>query len=372
MKATDLNLGEQLKMSEREIRRRLELLSIGPKEKKEMVGMKPLIAPHVETLVDRFYTLQVEEPEIARLIGDSETLSRLKKHLSRYILTLFDGEYGMEYVLSRLRIGMVHKRIGVPPKLYVPSLWNLFSLLRHQILLETDQKCGVCSDRLNALEKIMLFDLALVFDTYIFSLMDALARGRQELEEYAESLEETVARRTQELASLASKDGLTGLLNQRSFYEELRRETARILRIQGKIALLYLDLDGFKKVNDTLGHQQGDDILIAVSDVIRTVVRSEDIAARYGGDEFCILLPHSGVAEAREVAQRLAQAFARQPRLTETGVAFSIGIAAENWDNLRDGDLLVQQADAAMYLSKKIPGHAVTVAGQEAEPLPGD
>jgi len=230
MKATDLNLSGQLKISEREIRHRLELLSIGPQEMAELHGMKPLLAPQVEALAERFYALLVEVPDIAKLIGDSETLSRLKKHMGRYILTLFDGEYGMEYVLSRLRIGMVHKRIGVPPKLYVPSLRNLFSLLRSHILLGADKDCPACSRQLEALEKIMLFDLELVVDTYIFSLMDALARGQKELEEYTEGLEETVAQRTQELAELASRDGLTGLANQRSFYEELRRETARTLR----------------------------------------------------------------------------------------------------------------------------------------------
>lgn len=369
MKVTDLNLGEQLKMSEREIRRRLELLSITPREMEEMIGLKPLIAPHVDDLVEQFYAMQVEVDEIAKLIGDSETLARLKKHLCRYILTLFDGDYGMEYVLSRLRIGMVHKRIGVPPKLYVPSLHNLFSLLRHRILLASGNDCGICGRRLEALEKVLLFDLELVFDTYIHSLMDALAKGRQELEEYAEGLEETVAKRTQELAMLASRDGLTNLLNQRSFYEELRRETARTLRTEGKIALLYLDLDGFKKVNDTLGHRQGDEILLAIADIIRPVVRAEDIAARYGGDEFCILLPHSGAPEAKEVAQRLIQAFDNEPRLAGRQVFLSIGIAVENWNDLRDGDLLVKKADAAMYLSKKIPGHAVTVADQTGEPL---
>ncbi|PKN45992.1 MAG: hypothetical protein CVU58_08030, partial [Deltaproteobacteria bacterium HGW-Deltaproteobacteria-16] len=82
-----------------------------------------------------------------------------------------------------------------------------------------------------------------------------------------------------------------------------------------------------------------------------------------------LLLPHSGIAEAKEVAQRLINTFASEPRLAGVEVALSIGIAAEKWDDLRDGDLLVKKADAAMYLSKKIPGHAVTVAEKDNDSM---
>ena len=361
MRPTDLTLGEQLKMTDREIRRRLELLRITEHDIAEMVRLKPEISALVEEIVEEFYAMQVEEEEIARLIGDAETLSRLKKHMVRYLLTLFDGEYGMEYVLSRLRIGLVHKRIGVPPKLYVPSLRNLFSILRRH-LMKKNGDCASCKRNVDALDKFMLFDLELVFDTYIHSLMEELAKGKKELEQYAESLEETVAQRTAQLADLAAKDGLTGLFNQRSFYEELRREVARTIRIKGRIALIYLDLDGFKKANDTVGHKRGDEILIGVANIIKTVIRAEDIAARYGGDEFCIILPHSDAPEAEHVAQRLVEAFNRT--MAESGVSFSIGIAVGDHEEICDADTLVKIADSAMYDSKKRQGHAVTVAAR--------
>ncbi|MFZ5775144.1 MAG: GGDEF domain-containing protein [Thermodesulfobacteriota bacterium] len=360
MKLTDLNLAEQLKMTDREIRRRLALLDITPRDLADLVTMKQAIAPKVEALVDSFYAKQVEVEEIAQLIGDAETLARLRTHMTRYILTLFDGEYDMEYVLSRLRIGLVHKRIGVPPKLYVPSFRNLFTLLRGTILANGD--CAACQHRMEALEKIMLFDLELVFDTYIHSLLDEVARGKKELEEYAQSLEETVAQRTEQLARQASRDGLTGLLNQRSFYEELRREVARTLRTESTLALIYLDLDGFKAVNDNEGHRRGDEILTSVAKLLHRVVRAEDIAARYGGDEFCIILPHSTSAEAQEVARRLIAAFKEEPSLHGSTVSLSIGIAAGS-EELLDADRLVKQADAAMYRAKKMSGHAIVVTG---------
>lgn len=359
MRPTDLNLGEQLKMTDREIRRRLELLQISEDDIADMLRLKQEIAPLVDSIVEEFYAMQVEEDEIAQLIGDAETLARLKKHMVRYILTLFDGEYGMEYVLSRLRIGLVHKRIGVPPKLYVPSLRNLFSILRRH-LPGRDVESASCRRGLEALDKFMLFDLELVFDTYIHSLMEELAKGKREIEQYAESLEEIVAQRTAQLTELAARDGLTGLLNQRSFYEELRREVARTIRIKGRIALLYLDLDGFKKANDTFGHKRGDEILVGVAKLIRSVIRAEDIASRYGGDEFCIILPHSGTDEAEHVAQRLIESFAAT--MPDATVFLSIGIAMGDHEEICDGDTLVKMADKAMYKSKEIPGHAVTIA----------
>ena len=361
MRPTDLTLGEQLKITEREIRRRQELFNISEQDVAAMVQMKPQISSVVDEIVDEFYATQVDIDEIAQVIGDAETLNRLKKHMCRYILTLFDGEYGMDYVLSRLRIGLVHKRIGVPPKLYVPSFFNLFSMLRRNIVDE-NKSCNDCMSKIASFEKIMFFDLEMVFDTYINSLMDELAKGRKEIEQYAESLEETVAQRTEELAVLARKDGLTNLLNQRSFYEELRREVARALRGQESIALIYFDLDGFKAVNDTQGHQRGDEILKGVADVAIAVVRAEDIISRYGGDEFCIILPHSSIVEAREVATRLITVF--DEKMADSRVTLSIGIAVATHDELRDGDGLVKKADAAMYKAKKVKGHAVSAAAE--------
>jgi diguanylate cyclase (GGDEF)-like protein len=214
--------------------------------------------------------------------------------------------------------------------------------------------------KIASFEKFMFFDLEMVFDTYINSLMEELAKGRKDIEQYAESLEETVAQRTEELAALARKDGLTNLLNQRSFYEELRREVARALRAQEPIALLYFDLDGFKAVNDTYGHQRGDEILKGVAEVALEVVRTEDTISRYGGDEFCIILPHSSIVEAREVASRLITIF--DERMKDSGVTLSIGLAVAQYDDLRDGDVLVKKADAAMYKAKKVKGHAISVA----------
>ncbi|MDH4320050.1 MAG: GGDEF domain-containing protein [Desulfobulbaceae bacterium] len=357
---TDFTLTDQLRMTEREIRRRKEMLHITAEDSELLLNLKPQIASQLDILIEEFYAQQVQISEIARLIGDADTLRRLKQHMRLYILALFDSDYGHDYVLSRLRIGMVHKRIGVEPKLYVSAIRNLQNLLRTVILNNSNKDCSLCGKQVNALEKILLFDLQLVFDTYIHSLMDELSRGKEEIEQYAESLEETVAERTRELFDLARKDGLTGLLNQRSFYEELRRELARSQRHGQEMTLMYFDLDGFKKVNDTQGHNRGDAILSGVADAINQSIRAEDIPARYGGDEFCIILPQTDSVSGASIAKRLSAAFDKT--MGDSGVTFSIGLATSKSETPLDGDTLVKKADSAMYKSKKISGHAITVA----------
>lgn len=357
---TDFTLTDQLRMTEREIRRRKELLHITKEDTETLLALKSLIANQVDSLVEEFYEGQVQVSEISRLIGDADTLCRLKKHMRFYILSLFDSDYGHDYVLSRLRIGMVHKRIGVSPKLYVSAIRNLQNRLRNILTGQSNKDCNRCGKQIDALEKILLFDLELVFDTYIHSLMDELSRGKEEIEQYAESLEETVAQRTQELFDLARKDGLTSLLNQRSFYEDLRRELARAQRHAHPLTLIYFDLDGFKGINDTLGHNRGDEILSGAADAMRQSIRTEDIPARYGGDEFCIILPETTIDESRLIAERLTSAFDKT--MGETGVTMSIGIAAMAIDTPINAETLVKKADSAMYESKKQQGHAITVA----------
>ncbi|MDJ0766091.1 MAG: GGDEF domain-containing protein [Myxococcota bacterium] len=369
MKVTDLTLREQLRLTEREIKHRQDLLDFTEADKDILVGLKPLVEAEVDTLVDDFYAAQVEIDQVARLIGDSETLARLKKHLRKYVLDLFDGEYGADYSQARLRIGLVHKRIGVTPKLYISAMRRLVTILAEHFDTNPPEDTDQCKNQINALNKIVLYDLQLVFDTYIHGLLDELARGKEEIERYAEGLEEMVAQRTQQLAELARKDGLTGLLNQRSFFEEMGRELARCQRTGESLSLIYFDLDGFKQVNDAQGHKRGDEILIATAEIIGTTIRAEDVAARYGGDEFCIILPRASEEVAQVFVRRLISE--AESKLAGTGVTFSVGIATAEPDVPVQPSELVKKADFAMYVSKETPGFSVTVATDDM-PIPGN
>jgi len=160
--------------------------------------------------------------------------------------------------------------------------------------------------------------------------------------------------RMHELAREASHDPLTGLKNRRRFAEDLRTELARSHRYGVPGALLMLDLDHFKRVNDTLGHQAGDRALAEVAAVLQGRARETDIVARLGGDEFAIVLPRCEPKEAREVAAEVAKAIREQmsgegevPALT-----VSIGIALFGTGHRLGYESVLGLADAALYAAK--------------------
>jgi diguanylate cyclase (GGDEF)-like protein len=364
MKLTEQNLSEQLHITELEITRRKELFGITQEDAAVLIRAKSLVRENLDAIVGEFYETQVATPEIEQLIGDAETLSRLKKHMARYLLALFDGVYDDIYVLSRLRVGLVHNRIGVPPRLYVSSVRTLLDILGRRLAEPVDPAAGeaheACLPVLQSLEKVLLFDLSLVFDTYIHALVSQVERGRAELEAYAQNLEQVVAQRTRQLAEQASHDPLTGLANRRALFEALRREIAQALRLARPLTLAYMDLDGFKGVNDRHGHEEGDRILIALAEALRTTLRAEDLPARMGGDEFCVVLPGVDLPQGREVMARLFKAFDAQRG--GLPVTISVGLAALEHDSPQAPETLAKQADEAMYQAKKIPGHAVAAA----------
>lgn len=156
-----------------------------------------------------------------------------------------------------------------------------------------------------------------------------------------------------QLAHQAFHDSLTGLANQALLHDRLRNAAARLERSGGELALLYIDLDDFKAVNDTLGHHIGDDLLVGISRRIEGCLRSGDTAARLGGDEFAVLLDDLvDRADARRVAERITAAL-RIPTSTAAGeiaVRASIGIAYG--DANTPADDVVRNADRAMYEAK--------------------
>jgi len=156
-----------------------------------------------------------------------------------------------------------------------------------------------------------------------------------------------------ELRDMAIHDPLTGLLNHGAFLGHLTNSIARARRANIRTALLFIDLDGFKGVNDTYGHSAGDDLLRSAVERMRTILRAADTAARLGGDEFVILVDPEIGDGAAILAQRLLDAF-RQPftiRGQSLSVTLSMGIARfpEHGDA---ADALIQAADQAMYRAK--------------------
>lgn len=155
----------------------------------------------------------------------------------------------------------------------------------------------------------------------------------------------------------ADHDALTPLFNRRAFERELRREIAVAQRHGSPLCLVYVDLDRFKLVNDRFGHLTGDDVLLAVADILRRNTRESDIVGRLGGDEFGIVLVQAGLDDARRKAEQLAGLIARikvvdpdDPAIVPVTLGASCGVAL--WKPGMAPAALIQRADEAMFTVK--------------------
>ena len=149
-------------------------------------------------------------------------------------------------------------------------------------------------------------------------------------------------------------DGLTNLLNRNTFDETLTREVSRAKRYDSQLSLLFFDIDDFKKINDAMGHLAGDSVLQEVARIIMSEKRSEDIAARYGGEEITLLLPETGKADAWMIGERIREKIAGTMLKYEgqnISVTLSGGLASFPID-AGDGQSLLKNADLAMYRAK--------------------
>ena len=155
-----------------------------------------------------------------------------------------------------------------------------------------------------------------------------------------------VGRLSAEIRALALRDSLTGLRNRRAWEEALPRQMALASRSQKPLCVAVIDVDGFKSLNDRDGHLAGDRVLSEAAAAWAREVRASDMLARYGGDEFALLLPDCTIDRAMEIVGRLEQVC--------RGVTFSTGVA--RWDGIEDVESLVSRADDALYLAKSQGG----------------
>ena len=204
------------------------------------------------------------------------------------------------------------------------------------------------------------------------SIQDEARRSRDELivarSQAAEAQERivTLQNELEEASRLMRHDQLTGALNRRGLEEMFQTESARAQRRGTRLAVALLDIDHFKKLNDSLGHKVGDDALVHLAKVVRQHLRPQDVLARYGGEEFVILLPETGDTDAQQALIRLQRELTREffmADLQKVVITFSAGVT-----RLAEGESLesaLKRADGAMYQAKQAGRNRVMVA-----PLP--
>ncbi len=197
----------------------------------------------------------------------------------------------------------------------------------------------------------LLFLLFRRFAGQVLESLDDASAGHERLETELAAAQEA----KEEYRSLAYHDGLTGLPNRTLFHDRLGLAITHSYRSQGHLALLYLDIDDFKGVNDSFGHGSGDRVLVELAGRIRAAVRAEDTVARVGGDEFVVLLAQvTGAGDAARVAVKVLDAVRHPFRVDghDVTIAASVGVSVYPNDGTCSDDL-VRHADGAMYRDKQ-------------------
>ena len=181
-----------------------------------------------------------------------------------------------------------------------------------------------------------------------------LVDARQHVEQGEQQIQHLQAE-LEKAAGLMREDQLTGALNRRGLEEAFGRELSRADRMTLPLSAAVLDIDHFKKINDTYGHQAGDQALVHLAQVIKQLLRPTDVLGRYGGEEFVILLPNTGLPEAEKTMQRVQRELTKRYFLHDNQrilITFSAGVAERQAQEVQDG--LLQRADVAMYRAKAL------------------
>ncbi len=206
--------------------------------------------------------------------------------------------------------------------------------------------------------------------TQVFNQMvEKLRNGREELDRVNAILRE----RNQDLHKISITDPLTGLSNRKHLMEALSTELVRSVRHEHAFGLLLIDIDHFKQINDTYGHQKGDAVLCRLAAIFKENIRKCDYAARYGGEEFILLLTETASSGAREVAQRICRAASQDTVPSASGAisyTVSIGVGIFPADG-KDAKSLIEHADKALYTAKKAGRNQVRHISAQSPPVIG-
>ncbi|AMV73223.1 diguanylate cyclase [Desulfuromonas carbonis] len=204
-----------------------------------------------------------------------------------------------------------------------------------------------------------------------FNPGELLARVKVQLK--IKTLQDSLRESNLRLKELAATDPLTGLANRRTLMSTLEREFRRSQRNGAPLSLLMVDIDHFKQVNDRYGHQQGDAVLTTVAGILRRHLRPYDLAARFGGEEFSLVLPETGLDEAVRVGERIRLAVAGQAfpgPLVDLELTVSLGAAVFPAPGIGSDEDLIRVADHALYQAKDSGRNRLQAAGNGTDSLP--
>ena len=327
-----IDLSIEMMLTPDEISRRKEFLDLTESDAELLREFHDdLESIHAERLfAEQFYSHLQSFPDLQTLLPDVATINRLKDIQAKYFLRLTAGDYGEEYVLDRIKVGYTHQKIGLDTKWYIGAYRKYLSIVLNSFSAMSGYSEEKRKATFDALLKVVFFDMGLALDTYSHDTR-------------------------KELLHLANHDALTGLPNRILLNDRIEQAILHSHRAKNKIAVLFIDLDRFKNINDSLGHHIGDQVISAVSVNILESLREGDTVARVGGDEFVVVLSDIRREEyIASIAEQILNCIERPiyAYTHELYVSASIGIAIYPMDG-ESSDELLKNADAAMYKSKR-------------------
>ncbi|TMC59606.1 MAG: diguanylate cyclase [Chloroflexi bacterium] len=347
--------------------------------------MLTILADHAATALESARLLTRSEGvtvELQRLVEMSSALSRsldprqvanlIAEHIARCAISYWDRAAGRVLTLGYYPAAGI---TALDPFFDISSFPETVRVLERQVTSIVDAADPAADAAEVALlkrdGKQMVAMLPLVAKGQSIGLVELLSATPFTLDESGLALARTMAneaamalenaRLYEDARNLADRDPLTGFYNHRYLHERLGEEVVRAQRSRRPLGVLMIDLDDFKLVNDTFGHLFGDRVLAWTAERIRSTLRAPDVAARYGGDEFAVILPEADPAAAESAAQRILAAFNEPFHAEARGqvpIAVSIGIATHPVDG-RTGTELIAAADRRLYRVKESGGHSV-------------
>ncbi len=318
-------IARHLNITAENFERRKAFLGIEAEDIRRIKAFRALLPGTPPELFDSFYDHLMAFHETRSYFKGDEVLVRLKKKQMAYFDQLFSGNYDMDYMLSRLQVGYVHVQLNIVPLWYIGA----YNKYMQGIKLLVDEHAEEKELTYKSIVKVIMMEIVLTLESFHY----------------------TKYRLQEELKRMAITDDLTGVFNRRKLEEVMNLEMDRANRTGQDLSVLMVDIDHFKAVNDTHGHQAGDDVLIEITKLSKNSLRESDYVIRYGGEEFLVCMPETSLEEAAQIAERLRRVVAEHTFDTVGHITISIGVSG--YDKGESQETFIKRADQKLYDAKQ-------------------
>jgi len=326
----EINLEETYKRinyGQADLMRALDYFDIREKDLYVLRNALDIIKDVPVEFFDQFYEHLMQFPETANILNkDEDIIENLKLKQKVYFTNMLRANFDTNYIKEKLKIGIVHYSLGVKEDYYIGAYSEYFYSLKSYVNQFLDKQQIIEFN--HSLAKVMLLDINLTIKFYFFV--------KEEQERFYRNLSE--------------KDSLTGIYNKRKFKEICENSMLEADRYNKELSFIFFDIDNFKKVNDTFGHDIGDIVLMEISNIVRHEIRKSDYFARWGGEEFVLILPETDIKSALMVAEKIRKSIEDFEFPVVGRVTVSIGVTSYK-SNEEYSDLF-KRLDDAVYMAK--------------------